>query len=182
MNVFFTADTHFYHSNLLNTRRKGPLKDVEEMNTRIIDNWNESIKRGDIIYHLGDFAYFRRGDDTADKKLNYLFRMLNGRIHLVPGNHDHMVLKPGFTCDIECPLKTIKYDGNIIVLCHYAMRSWDRSHHSSWHLHGHSHGYLPPWGRSFDVGVDTNNYSPYSYEEVKIKMKELEPEKIGGIL
>ena len=33
----------------------------------------------------------------------------------------------------------------LVVLCHYAMRVWDRSHYGSWHLYGHSHGNLPPW-------------------------------------
>jgi hypothetical protein len=33
--------------------------------------------------------------------------------------------------------------GQPIVLCHYAMRVWNRSHHGAWHLYGHSRGNLP---------------------------------------
>jgi hypothetical protein len=29
------------------------------------------------------------------------------------------------------------------VLCHYAMRVWNRSHHGAWHLYGHSQGESP---------------------------------------
>ncbi len=43
-----------------------------------------------------------------------------------------------------------------IVLCHYAMRTWNHMHHGSWHLYGHSHGSLSEaqGGLSMDVGVD----------------------------
>lgn len=39
----------------------------------------------------------------------------------------------------------------------------------SWHLYGHSHGNLPddPNSLSFDVGVDTNNFKPYSLKDVE---------------
>ena len=59
-----------------------------------------------------------------------------------------------------------------IVLLHYAMRVWNRSHHGSWHLYGHSHGSLPddPNSLSFDVGVDCWGYAPISYQEVKSVM------------
>ena len=65
-----------------------------------------------------------------------------------------------------------------IVLSHYAMLVWDRSHYGVWHLHGHSHGSMPddPTARRLDVGVDAwetdsvKLYRPVSYEEVKARM------------
>ena len=41
-----------------------------------------------------------------------------------------------------------------IVLCHYAMRVWNKSHHGNFMLYGHSHGSLAddPNSMSFDVG------------------------------
>lgn len=55
-----------------------------------------------------------------------------------------------------------------IVLCHYAMRVWDASHHGAWHLYGHSHGSLPDdrHALSWDVGVDNNNLLPLSVDEI----------------
>jgi hypothetical protein len=43
------------------------------------------------------------------------------------------------------------------------MRVWNRSHHGSWHLYGHSHGRLPepPTLLSMDVGVDTHDFRPW---------------------
>lgn len=57
-----------------------------------------------------------------------------------------------------------------VVLCHFPMLVWDRSHHGAWQLHGHCHGTLPPdpHARRMDVGVDAvAGYAPISYEEVK---------------
>jgi calcineurin-like phosphoesterase family protein len=47
-------------------------------------------------------------------------------------------------------------------------------HHGAWHLYGHSHGALPPYGKSFDVGVDCWNYKPVSFEQVQEKMNQQE--------
>ncbi len=46
----------------------------------------------------------------------------------------------------------------------------------SWHLYGHSHSMLPPFGKSFDIGVDSWDYTPLSYEQVK---KEMDKRDIG---
>jgi len=60
-----------------------------------------------------------------------------------------------------------------IILLHYAMRVWRGSHRGTWHLYGHSHGQLPDLEDhlSFDAGVDSHNFYPISYEEVKAIMK-----------
>jgi calcineurin-like phosphoesterase family protein len=48
------------------------------------------------------------------------------------------------------------------------LRVWNRSHHGSWHLYGHSHGRLPepPTLLSMDVGVDTHDFRPWHYDEI----------------
>lgn len=62
----------------------------------------------------------------------------------------------------------------VIVLCHYALRVWDRSHYGSWHLFGHSHGHLPGLGLSLDIGVDCHGYRPLSLAEVADNMRLLQ--------
>ncbi len=66
--------------------------------------------------------------------------------------------------------KELKVEGKFIVLFHYGQRVWNKSHHDSIHLYGHSHGSLPPHGKSVDVGVDckeiTHEYRPVSLDEV----------------
>jgi calcineurin-like phosphoesterase family protein len=53
-----------------------------------------------------------------------------------------------------------------IFLSHYAHRVWNGSHKGVIHLYGHSHGSIPDYGKSMDVGVDTNNLKPYSLDEI----------------
>ena len=60
------------------------------------------------------------------------------------------------------------------MLCHYAMRVWNRAHHGAWHLYGHSHGKLPeaPTSLSMDVGVDTHDFRPWHFDEINLVMTE----------
>jgi calcineurin-like phosphoesterase family protein len=58
-----------------------------------------------------------------------------------------------------------------VVACHYAMKVWPRSHYNSWQLFDHSHGTLEPIGKQWDVGVDDNNLSPVSFEELRAVMR-----------
>ena len=59
-------------------------------------------------------------------------------------------------------------------MCHYAMRTWDRAHHGSIMLYGHSHGTLPAYSRNgnfyktMDVGIDTHfEFRPYHIDEIR---------------
>jgi len=68
----------------------------------------------------------------------------------------------------------VKAYGHTICLHHYSQRRWAKSHYGSWHLFGHSHGGLESFGYSFDVGVDTHNFYPWSFLEVKERMSKIE--------
>ena len=56
MTVFFTADTHFGHYNIMRYIDR-PFKSVDEMNNTIITNWNKVVSKSDRVYHLGDFGF-----------------------------------------------------------------------------------------------------------------------------
>ena len=165
--IWFTSDTHFAHKKIIEYCDR-PFSSVEEMDRAIINNWNSIVGKGDDIYHLGDFCF---GDSSK------YTRQLNGCIHLIPGSHDENTV--GW-CDPVVTIKTPIIDEVSgrhirITMCHYAMRSWPLSHYASWHIYGHHHGKLPPYGLSFDVGVDAWNFSPISIFEIQRKMKELSP-------
>ena len=159
MTVWFTSDTHFGHAKIIDYCER-PFDDVEQMNEALIQNWNTAVSASDTIYHLGDFA-------LSGKPSGFLSR-LNGRKILIRGNHDNRA-KPADGWEEMRDLRRIKVDGNVIVLCHYAMRTWDMSQYGSWQLYGHSHGTLPddPTLLSIDVGVDRHGYRPISFEEVR---------------
>jgi len=92
------------------------------------------------------------------------------------GNHDYKrinsKIKERFLSISD--IKQINIQCISIVLCHYAMKVWPKSHYNSWHLYGHSHGHIQNQGKSFDVGVDCNNFTPLSFEQVKEKMNLLQ--------
>jgi len=58
-------------------------------------------------------------------------------------------------------------------MSHYPILSWNRAHHGSWHLHGHSHGGLMKTNQDYykrrvmDVGCNNIDYTPISYQQVK---------------
>jgi calcineurin-like phosphoesterase family protein len=175
--VWFTSDTHFGHKNIIKYSNR-PYKDVSEMNEKMVDLWNKTVNPEDLVFHLGDIAMGQRALAPA------IIDRLNGHIVLVPGNHDHpntigyMTLLSG---EQAYSLREIRVDKQRIVLCHYAMRIWHKSHHGSWHLYGHSHASLEdkPWGKSMDVGVDAANLlgfglRPISFEEISHIMKQRE--------
>ena len=79
MKYFFTSDTHFGHKNIIEYCQR-PFKSVEEMNEKIIENWNKVVSPEDTVFHLGDFVF--RG-----KKREFLHK-LNGKVIWLKGNHD----------------------------------------------------------------------------------------------
>ena len=162
MNYWFSADLHLNHNNIRKHCNR-PFTSVEEMNLEIIKRWNEKVQPDDTGYILGDFCW-------KTDALQYVTQM-NGRIILIRGNHDRDIDRLHF--DAVHDLLKVKIGGQKIVLCHYAMRVWDCSHHGSWHLYGHSHGSLEgePWGLSMDVGVDTHDFYPWSLADISKVME-----------
>lgn len=187
-NIYFTSDTHWGHANIIayskrpflfdpskghNGKDGRPLVqnlDVDFMDETLIKNWNSVVGPSDTIYHLGDFAFYR----DQRKTINVL-RRLNGNKILIRGNHDkHMeqdVLNMFGSVHSYYELSVPDRDAGkqLIVLLHYGMRVWNKSHRGSWHLYGHSHGTLPddPNSLSFDAGSDCHGYTPISYDQVK---------------
>lgn len=170
--IHFTADPHFGHANIIQ-HCKRPFSTAEEMDERMVANWNAVVGKRDTAYILGDFAY----RCTMEYAVGILKR-LNGNKHIILGNHDELAAKiarfhPGVWHSIQ-QLKEIRIDRQAIVMCHYAMRSWRHDLRGSWHLFGHTHGLLNTFGKSMDVGVDCWNFFPLSYDKVRDLMQALE--------
>jgi calcineurin-like phosphoesterase family protein len=170
-NVFFVSDTHFSHSNIIKYCNR-PFNNAHEMDEAIITNWNSVVGQQDTVYHCGDFAFCKTSADVE----KYI-RRLNGHIFLVRGNHDKDAVAKanGFAwVSGRHQGKMIEVEGQSIFLFHTSCRVWDKSHHGSWCLFGHSHGSLPddPNSLSLDVGVEAWNYTPVSFEQIKARMSQ----------
>jgi calcineurin-like phosphoesterase family protein len=159
-------------------------KTLQEMDDAIINGINSNVNQDDILFHIGDVAW---GEKYVRQ---YMDRLICKNVYLILGNHDKCIdrdnsLKSLFKGIYR--LLDIDINGTPFTLCHYAMRVWNRSHHGSIMLHGHSHSKLEdlPESLSMDIGIDTNKeLRPYHYDEI-IKIMNKKKEYIlknGGFL
>lgn len=82
--IWLVSDWHFYHNKEFLYKPRG-FSSVEEMNEAIIERHNSIVKPDDDVYCLGDCML--GGADNLNNGLNMMIA-LNGRLHLVRGNHD----------------------------------------------------------------------------------------------
>jgi calcineurin-like phosphoesterase family protein len=158
--IFFTADEYYGHANIIKYCNR-PFKSVQEMDEEIIKRHNSVVKHDDQVIHAGDFSIY--------SELEFVQRLytnkLSGHHIFLMGSHDKWLPK-------NTPMILEKeIEGQLIVVCHYAMRTWRKSHYNSWQIYGHSHGKLTPQGKQWDAGVDNNNFYPISFEGLKEIMK-----------
>lgn len=181
MTIHFTSDTHFGHKNIIKLCNR-PFEDAASMDEAMIAAWNSVVKADDIVWHLGDFS-FHRSAWQPDAKL---VDRLHGRKNIIVGNHDNegFLRKCNFEQVIDGIHNLTVEDNNetyFFVLAHYPLREWVGFYRKAFHLYGHVHGGLKGYGRSMDVGVDTNNFLPYTLDQVLDKLNPLEnkhPERL----
>ena len=151
---YYISDLHFGHKNSLSFDNR-PFTDIEIHDQAIINNWNNTVSIDDDVFILGDISWH-----NATKTIE-IFKSLNGRKHLIKGNHDSKLLRnrelQSFFVEI-CDYKEIPLDnGKGIVLCHYPMPCF-KNHYYGWiHLYGHVH----------------NSFEHNIMESVKRQMEEL---------
>lgn len=189
-NIFFISDLHLSHKNVIRYDNR-PFENLEEMHTQLIKNWNSVVGKDDIVYNLGDLSF---GSDEITK---WFLHSVNGQIRHVLGNHDNLEhilrfssrISDVYEYGVEIWVDDTETDDrggkrNHIIMSHYPILSWNRAHHGSWHLHGHSHGGLMKTNQDYykrrvmDVGCNNIDYTPISYQQVKeIMLKR----KVSGV-
>lgn len=200
--IWFWADPHLGHENIIRYCRRPFLKDgepdIEAHDRTLIENFNARVAPDDEVWIVGDFCWWH----LDPERVRAYYRQLNGYKHLVIGNHDTdddgrvlPVLEELFGDRLHWyveikiggdgrrkPLS--RKGGQRVVLFHYGIRAWQgwfpdkETGRRSWHLYGHHHGRLRPNRTSFDVGVDAcDHYAPISWPEIVKKMQRLEAQQ-----
>lgn len=166
-NVWLVADTHFFHKNIIDYCDR-PWDDVYAMNNSLIKNWNGVVKKGDVVYVLGDFAL-----GTKDMIIS-AGRSLNGDKRLILGNHDRASMQTyydaGFTRVYDHPIII----DDFFILSHRPIEFLPQDGVFA-NIYGHVHNdqrFQTCTPRSYCVSVERTSYLPVSFEYVKQKMKE----------
>lgn len=173
--LLFGSDYHFSHTNIMKfcpTSR--PYKGIEEMNEDIVKIHNSFVGKNDTFYFLGDFSFAKHKDEIEP-----WFDRLNGRKHLIIGNHDHQeTISLGW--ESVNSHKEFRHNKVRVVLNHYPLVEHNGYHYNTpepefhleaMHLYGHVHSTKgKPYTKSpnewaHDVGFDRNQ-RPLSFDEL----------------
>ncbi len=178
MNLYI-SDTHFGHRNVIDFDHR-PFSSVEEMDEIMIKLWNGRVQPDDDVWFLGDFCH--KSGKTPDLYL----RRLNGKKHLILGNHDQPLygnekaLSYFESVDQIARVEdTYKGPGMsspesvTAVLCHYPILEWWHKHHGVWHIYGHIHTdtgetyqIISQFERALNAAAAINSYTPVSFREL----------------
>jgi calcineurin-like phosphoesterase family protein len=189
--VFVVSDPHFFHDKIIGYCQR-PFCDGEEMNAEMIRRWNETVPPDADVWVLGDFT-------TDPQKLRKLVPKLNGRLHLVTGNHDqpHPVAmsRKGRTEDDLARLaddyRAAGFAGvylgaeieiprvGWVNVSHYPYREAGtndplrvRFHDDGRYLlHGHIHQTRRRQGPMLNVSVDVQDFRPISLRDVRTALQ-----------
>lgn len=174
--VFVTSDHHFWHLNIIKFQDR-PFSNTHEMNEGMIDAWNSVVTDDDVIIHLGDFFFNKRGNFEQRKTI---FDRLKGKKYLVRGNHDKRgnehYKNLGFVFVGDYMVR-----GKVMFNHYYSRQDPKYPHHgvdacarrvkeygSKLVLHGHRHNPNPSdWKENhFNVCVDQHGFKPINLHEM----------------
>ena len=154
--IFVVSDTHFGHSNIIKYQNR-PFANTEQMDKTMLENWNDTVREQDIIYHLGD-VYF---DGGLEYPFEFL-KQLKGRKRLLLGNHDEakdQVLHSVF----EKIMLWRMFPEYRLLLTHLPMHmDEDPPAFTKYdiNVHGHIHGNPAPTPKHINVSVELTDYTP----------------------
>ena len=180
--VFFTADLHFGHENVIQFDNR-PFESVEEMDTELMRRWNNKVEKNDLVYVLGDMIWKTKNDEAEA-----IIKSLNGQIILIKGNHDRFLSNAkakkalaGLKDYDDITVKLTDGTDRRCILSHYFMPFYNGHHYQAIHLHGHSHS-TEEAKIEFEIAKDLNergfsneiynvgcmywNYEPVTLDEI----------------
>ncbi len=188
---WYTADPHFGHARILELAHR-PFRNVEEMNSAILERAHSVVGQEDELWVLGDLAL-----GTIDESLRVASH-LPGRKVLILGNHDRPFLertqerrsrfraayeKAGFRV-LDDLVVGDRVGGHDVLLSHYPYEGDSREgeeRHKELRavdqglpiVHGHVHERWHISGRQINVGVDVNDFTPVSEEQLAVWLDRL---------
>jgi len=187
--IFLIADLHLNHYNILKFCHRPFNYNVKKMNQIIINNWNNTIRKKDKVFFLGDFDNAKH-EHVKESNIRYLLPRLNGEMHFIIGNHDRYrgtgnILNVLIELEKEGKIKSLKenellrYKNKDFYLVHDPKnipQDW-----KGWSICGHHHNnrlkeypFINGKTKQINVGVELIGYRPLDIN----RLFELDFEKI----
>lgn len=191
--IYFTSDWHIGHKNSIVFDNR-PFRDVDHMHEVLINNYNASVKDGDVCYFLGDIGL------TKSDVIKDVISKLNGTKVLILGNHDantYSMYDRGFDVVLNagifymgkyrvsmshCPLPGVFREDVTNMKGAVPGENWHGENknqmfmsfdntvdfHLSGHIHSGPHNTKKRTLKNqFDVGVVANKYRPVSISQIE---------------
>jgi calcineurin-like phosphoesterase family protein len=166
-NSWLIFDPHFNHSKIITFKQRDgvtPLRDfptIEEMNERIIENYNKVVRPGDNVYFGGDIG----------RDLDEIMPRLPGRRKILPGNHDDEKLSfyaKWFKKNMSLWKYFTPQGHNIpvnIVATHAPLHKAAFYYKNAYCVHGHIHVAEELGNRYLNLACELVGYRPVHIEE-----------------
>lgn len=155
------SDTHFDHANIIRYCHR-PFDTIQQMNQKLLANWNAAVRENHTLYFLGDMTY---GRDRHP--IDYWLSKLDGEIFYIRGNHDTdtitraTVIHNGYG---------IKYGDYEFLLRHDPHRPYG---YDGWIIHGDKHNnhlkeypFINQKNKTVNVCSELVNYTPITLDRI----------------
>lgn len=174
MTTWITADLHFSHKNIIKYCNR-PFKHAEQMNRKLINNFNAKVAKDDLVFFLGDMFL---GNKTKSIEA---IKQLHGYKILIRGNHDTHISHEEWVGDFgmkEVWESYIYYIGGIsVIMAHDPVDSLYLARNCGCGgtrviLNGHLHDIQKfttdkgTGNTSMNVGVDVYEYFPKEITQI----------------
>jgi len=165
--VFFTADQHFGHKNIL-VYEERPFESVEEMDEHMILQWNKSVNDSDMVFVVGDFSFYNKHKTTE------ILKQLRGDKILIKGNHD----KWSNRRYIECGFDEVSNYSIILeewIILQHKPPTYFNSRMPYFYIYGHVHStpmYETVTQQSACVSVERWDYRPITIDDIQYMIEE----------
>lgn len=177
MAIWLTSDLHLGHDRQFLWGPRGFQTSLEHDET-VVRNWNAVVEPEDDVYVLGDIML---GDNAHGAEY---FSKLNGRIHLVRGNHDTDVrwnqVYPELSNVVEiCGwAHMLNYRKYHFYLSHFPTMTGNLEkeslHQMTLNLSGHTHSkdkFYEDRPYMYNVSLDANDNIPVLLDDIIERMK-----------